>query len=150
MVVASLGVFSSAVALCGAQSEDTEPELEKALEREFFQAGPWDVDLGVSQAVKVGNMIIVSGVGARGPDLKSQLKTIYIRAQSIMGTYGATMGDVVQERVMMLDLDAFEAVADVRKRYYRERRFPATTFVEVKGFLDSSQLIQIEFVAVAD
>lgn len=125
-------------------------EEDEPIAREHFQAGDWENELGYSQAVKVGNVIFISGVRANGKDMKTQMKTVYMRIQSVLGRFGATMNDVTQERISTTDMAELKSLSKTRKMYYSPSAYPAVSWVQVGALADDFALIEVEVVAVVD
>ncbi|MCH6257997.1 RidA family protein [Puniceicoccaceae bacterium K14] len=125
-------------------------EEEDLLFRDHYQAGGWENELGYSQAVKVGNVIFISGTRAPGKNMETQMKTIYMRLQSVLGRYGATMNDVTQERIYTTDLAMLKSLSRERKRFYNSGIYPAVSWVQVEALADEAALLEIELVVVID
>ena len=120
---------------------------------------PWEDVYGYAQAVKVDDMIYVSGqlshdadgnmVGATPPDMEAQMRQTYVNAKKILAEFGATLDDVVEEVIYVTDMDtAFAAAGPVRKEAYGSARpAVASTIVVTSRLALAAQLIEIKFVA---
>jgi enamine deaminase RidA (YjgF/YER057c/UK114 family) len=130
---------------------------------------PWEAEYGYAQAVKVGDTIYVSGqlshddegnlVGAAPLDDKGrildhsnmeiQMRQTYANAKKLLGLYGATLDNVVEEVLYVTDMDAAFAVAGhVRKEAYgSEQPDVASTILVTPRLALPPQLIEIKFVA---
>ena len=130
---------------------------------------PWEGQYGYAQAVKVGDTIYVSGqlshdnegniVGAAPLDKKGkirdhsnmeiQMRQTYANAKKILGQYGATLENVVEEVLYVTDMDAAFAVAGpVRKEAYgSEKPDVASTILVTPRLALPTQLIEIKFIA---
>lgn len=77
------------------------------------------------------------------------MRQTYVNAQELLGRYGATLDNVVEEVLYVLDVDAAFAVAGpVRKEAYgREDPQVASTLVGVTRLAFPEQLLEIKFVA---
>lgn len=62
---------------------------------------------------------------------------------------GASLRDVVRTRILLTRIDDWPAVAKVHGEYFNSIR-PASTVLEVSGFIDKEWLIEIEVDAVVD
>src|SRR3954453_12964229 len=130
---------------------------------------PWEDEYGYAQAVRVGDTIYVSGqlshdgrgnmVGAAPLDdggkirdhsnMEIQMRQTYANAKKILGEFGATLDDVVEEVLYVTDMDtAFAAAGPVRKEAYGSQRPEvASTVVVTPRLALPTQLIEIKFVA---
>lgn len=115
--------------------------------------------LGVfSQATKVpatGTLVFVSGLTSRAPDgsvvgegdIRVQTETILNNMQAVLAEAGGTLDDIVKVTVYIRDMKDFDAIHEVRRRYFKPP-LPASTMVEVSMLVDPRLLIEIEAVAV--
>lgn len=130
---------------------------------------PWEDAYGYAQAVRVDDTIYVSGqlshddegnivapapLGERGEILEhsgmeAQMRQTYANAAKILGRYGATLQDVVEEVLYVTDMDAaFAAAGPVRKEAYgSERPVVASTILTTSRLALPTQLIEIRFTA---
>ncbi|MDQ8185322.1 RidA family protein [Pelagicoccus sp. SDUM812002] len=129
----------------GAFGQDEEASFREPL---FFS--DLDKDQRTPQAVRVGGVVFVSALDAPGGTLEEQLRTIYIRLQSVLGNYGMRMGDVAQERIYLKKGASYDAATAARQIVYKEGAGPALTIVEVAGFENAGTLVEIELIAVAN
>ena len=130
---------------------------------------PWESQYGYAQAVKVGDTIYISGqlshddegnfVGAAPLDdqgrirdhsnMEIQMRQTYTNAKKLLGQYGATLDNVVEEVLYVTDMDAAFAVAGpVRKEAYGSGKpGVASTILVTPRLALPPQLIEIKFVA---
>jgi enamine deaminase RidA (YjgF/YER057c/UK114 family) len=131
---------------------------------------PWESAYGYDQAVQVGNVVYLSGqlshdeagrlVGPAPVDssgrildaanMELQMRTTYANAARLLQRFGATLDNVVEETLYVLDFGAAFAVAGkVRKAAYgTERPGCASTIVGTTRLAFPEQLIEISFTAV--
>ena len=118
---------------------------------------PWAARAGYSRAVRVGNVVHVSGtvaVDEQGAiaspgDPYGQAKRaleIIIRA---LADAGARPEHVVRTRMYVADAARWEEVARAHGEVFADVR-PATTLVAVAGFVDPAILVEIEAEAIVD
>ena len=130
---------------------------------------PWEDTYGYSQAVKVGDVIYVSGqlshddegniVGPAPIDdngrildhsnMEIQMRQTYKNAEKILNSYGATLENVVEEVLYVTDMDAAFAVAGPvrREAYGSEKPEVSSTILVTPRLALPPQLIEIKFIA---
>jgi len=111
---------------------------------------PYEKPIGFSRAVRVGNVIAVSGTGPIGPDGKttgvdaySQTRRCLEIVKGAIEDAGGRLEDVVRTRIMVSDVSQWREVARAHGEFIGEIR-PASTLVEVKGFVEPDWLVEIE------
>ncbi len=115
---------------------------------EAYHAGPWEEQIGYSQAVRAGHTVHIAGtVGAddKGfPDsLEAQMKLAYAAIQRTMDRYGAGFSNVVMERIYTTDMESLIKAQEVRKGIYGGW-LPAATWVEVRRLYRTEAKLEIE------
>lgn len=117
-----------------------------------FHRGEWEKDLGYSQSVRVGNWIVLSGVAgdeSRSKDLASQLADAYQFIEMTLAHDGATLKNVIRERVYCTDIEQLKAATELRKSFYKGH-LPASTWVEVARLYTPGLFVEIEVEAVLE
>jgi enamine deaminase RidA (YjgF/YER057c/UK114 family) len=131
---------------------------------------PWEEAYGYAQAVKVGDTIHVSGQlahDARGElvapapigddgrptdfaNMELQMRATYANASRLLAQFEATLDDVVEETLFVLDVPAAFAVAGkVRKEAYgTDKPQVASNLIGVSRLAFPEQLIEITFKAI--
>ena len=131
---------------------------------------PWEDAYGYPQVRRVGNEIHVSGqfnhdedgnlvapapldADGRPSDFSAmgeQMRASYANIAKLLALYGATLQDVVEETLYVLDMDAaFAVVGKVRKAAYgTERPQCASNIIGVSRLAQRPQLIEIACKAV--
>jgi enamine deaminase RidA (YjgF/YER057c/UK114 family) len=126
------------------------------MKRQLVSSGsPYESVVGFSRAVRVGNIIALGGTAPIGADGKTaapgdaagQTKRCFEIIQTALEKAGAGLKDVVRTRIMLKRIQDWEAVASVHGRYFKDIR-PASTIVQVAGFIDPEWLVEIEADAV--
>lgn len=109
-----------------------------------FHRGPWENQIGFSQAIQVGNRVYISGsVGDPSKNYEEQLRQAYAEIQETLDHYQTSFANVVMERIYTTDMEALVKCREVRKGLYAGH-LPAATWVEVKGLYQKGLLIEIE------
>jgi enamine deaminase RidA (YjgF/YER057c/UK114 family) len=114
----------------------------------------WEDIVGYSRAVRVGNIIEVSGTTAvdgniiigKG-DLYTQTKFILQKIEKSLIEAGASMSDVTRTRMYVTDISIWEKAGKAHAEYFSGIR-PAATMVEVSRLIDPDLMIEIEVTAV--
>jgi enamine deaminase RidA (YjgF/YER057c/UK114 family) len=126
------------------------------MKRENFATGTkWEPIVGYSRAVKVGNVIHVTGTTATNEtgqvvgvgDAYAQAKQTLANIERVLARAGATMKDVVRTRMFVTDISRWEEIGRAHAEYFRDIR-PATTMVEVSKLISPEMLVEIEADAV--
>jgi enamine deaminase RidA (YjgF/YER057c/UK114 family) len=118
---------------------------------------PWGDIVGYSRAVRVGNLVFVSGTTASGPEGQAlhpgepgpQTRLILDRIDAALAKLGASLKDVVETRIYVRDIAQWEAVGRVHGEVFADIR-PTTTMVEVSQLITPDLLVEISAVAVVD
>lgn len=125
-------------------------------ERQRASSGsPFEPIIGFSRAVRVGSIVAVGGtapIGADGAtvgigDPAAQARRCFEIAGLALEELGASLSDVVRTRFMLTRIEDWEAVAVVHGELFADIR-PASTIVQVAGFIDPDWLVEVEVDAV--
>ena len=110
----------------------------------------WESKVGYSRAVKIGNIIAVSGTTAivdgeviGENDYYIQTKTILEKIRTALIEAGAGMEDVIRTRIYVKDISNWEAVGKAHSEFFGKIR-PASTMVEISSLVDKKMLVEIE------
>ena len=116
---------------------------------------PYEPIVGLSRAVRIGNVIAVAGTAPLGPDGKT-VAPGDARAQAIrcfeisrlaIEQLGGQLGDVIRTRILLTRIEDWKAVAEVHGQFFRDIR-PVNTIMQVSRFIDPDWLIETEVDAV--
>ena len=118
---------------------------------------PWAKVVGYSRAVRVGDVVEVSGTAPAGPggeilcpgDVEGQAREALRIIGEALAELGASFADVVRTRIYLADASTWEAAGRAHGDVFADVK-PATTAVAVKGFLDPGILVEIEATAIVD
>ena len=100
-------------------------------------------EIGFSRAVRIGNIISVSGTApikedgetACEGDLYGQTLHCLDIIKTAVEEAGASLDDVIRTRVMLVNVSDWKEAARAHGEYFQDVR-PACTFVEVSRFID--------------
>ncbi len=116
---------------------------------------PYELTVGYSRAVRVGDRIVVAGTapqwpdGTVDPDPGAQARRCFEIIGAALEDAGAAFGDVIRSRVYLIDAADFAAVGRVHGEVFGDIR-PANTTVVVAALLDPQWKVEIEVEAVLD
>ncbi len=114
----------------------------------------WEAEIGYSRAVKVGNIIEISGttaiedneiIGKGDPYL--QTKTIIEKIKRTLESAGSSLKDVVRVRLYVTDITFTDEVTKAFTEYFYEIK-PAATLVAVISLIEKDLLVEIEATAI--
>ena len=117
----------------------------------------WDDHFILSQAIRMGNAIYVSGQVALDEDgkvvgegdMRAQTRQVFKNMETVLGVAGASLEDVVKITVFTTDLSRLGETHEVRAEVL-PKPAPASTAVEIKALLYPELLVEIEAVALVD
>lgn len=121
----------------------------------FSSGTKWEPIVGYSRAVRVGNVVYVSGTTATGSDgdlvgvgdAKAQTEQTLRNIQRALESLGAKLEDVVKTRIYVTDIKKWQEIGTAHGQVFKNVR-PVTTMIEVKRLINPEMLVEIEAEAV--
>lgn len=123
------------------------------MRKNITSGAPWENIVGYCRAVKVGNIVEVSGTApikdgkVVGKDAYTQTKVCLEIIEEALMKAGGKMEDVVRTRMYVTDISKWEAIGKAHGEVFGHIK-PATTMVEVKSLIDGDMLVEIEASAI--
>lgn len=125
-----------------------------SVRKNFSSGSPWEDIVGYSRAVRVGNVVEVTGTVADnhgqlvgGDDPYLQAKFALQKIKGVLAEAGAKMEDVVRTRMFVTDITQWEAIGKAHQEAFLHIK-PCTTMVQVSRFIDDQYLVEIEATAI--
>ena len=116
----------------------------------------WETIVGYSRAVRVGNVIEVSGTVASDGnnvvgknDVYLQTKFVLNKIETALKESDASLNDVVRTRIYVKDISKWSEVAKAHCEVFGNIK-PATSLVEVSNLISPEYLVEIEATAILD
>ena len=119
--------------------------------RSVSTGSPYEAIVGISRAVRIGNLIAVAGTPPLGPDgktvgvgdPKAQAQRCFEISRVALEQLGARLQDVIRTRILLTQIENWKAVAEVHGEFFRDIR-PVNTIMQVSSFIDPDWLIETE------
>jgi enamine deaminase RidA (YjgF/YER057c/UK114 family) len=130
-------------------------ETTKMKRENILTGSPWEDKMGYCRAVRIGNIIEVSGTVAivdgekvKADDAYAQTVNILERVKVVLEDLKVTMEDVIRTRIFTTDISTFEDVASAHALFFKDIK-PTTGFYEISKLVAPEYLVEIEFTAIA-
>lgn len=126
------------------------------MERINYSSGAvWENIVGYSRAVRVGNIVEVTGTVAVDEDNHpvgiddAYVQTAFIitKIEKALVRAGASLKDVVRTRLFVTDISKWQEYGRAHGEFFKDIR-PCSSMIEVKGLITPDYLIEIEATAI--
>lgn len=126
------------------------------MERTNYSSGAkWEDIIGYSRAVKIGNIIEVTGTVAvdensmlvAKDDAYGQTKYIILKIEKVLLQAGSSLKDVIRTRMFVTDISRWEEYGKAHGEFFHQIK-PCTSLIEIKGLIAPEYLIEIEATAI--
>ena len=126
------------------------------MQRTNYSSGAkWEDIVGYSRAVKIGNVIEVTGTVAVddnsllvGKDnAYEQTRFIITKIEKILQQAGASLNDVVRTRMFVTDISLWEEYGKAHGEFFKHIR-PCTSMIEISSLIEKDYMIEIEATAI--
>ena len=113
----------------------------------------WENKIGYSRAVRIGNLIEVSGTAAVDRDRiiapgdpYQQTRFIIQKIERAIEEAGGSLTDVIRTRIYVTNIKDWDAVGRAHGEFFRDIK-PVTSMVEVKSLIDPNIVVEVEATA---
>ncbi|MCU0332572.1 MAG: RidA family protein [Ignavibacteriaceae bacterium] len=113
----------------------------------------WESKIGYSRAVRIGNLIEVSGTAAVDRDRiiapgdpYQQTRFIIQKIEKAINDAGGSLSDVIRTRIYVTNIKDWDAVGRAHGEFFKDIK-PVTSMVEVKSLIDPNIVVEIEATA---
>ncbi len=121
----------------------------------YSSGAKWEDIVGYSRAVRIGNIIEVTGTVAVDEnnqlvgkdDAYAQTKFIIEKIERVLKSAGSSLKDIVRTRMFVTDISRWEEYGKAHGEFFGEIK-PCTSMIEVKGLIAPEYLIEIEATAI--
>jgi aminoacrylate peracid reductase len=120
--------------------------------------GRWSDKLTFSPAVRIGNLMFISGTTAvdenhnvvgKG-DIVAQTRYIFQKFEALLRAAGASFDNIVETTDYFVSLKDYNRTAEVRREFFKGPPYPAATGVQVARLIRDEALIEIKATVFLD
>ena len=121
----------------------------------YASGAQWEEIIGYSRAVKIGNIVEVTGTVAVDENNQvvgkdnayEQAKYILNKIEKVLERAGASLKDVVRTRIYVTDISRWEEYGKAHGEVFKLIK-PCTTMVEISALISPEYLVEIEATAI--
>jgi enamine deaminase RidA (YjgF/YER057c/UK114 family) len=125
--------------------------------KNFSSGAKWEDIVGYSRAVRVGNVIEVTGTVAVDDNgdvvgkgnAYEQTAFAIGKIKKILEQAGATLNDVVRTRMFVTDISRWEEYGKAHREFFGSIK-PCTSMIEIAKLISHEYLVEIEATAIVE
>ena len=110
------------------------------------QINAWEPEIGYVAATRVRDTLYLSGIACSGTDMASAVDTCYRNVEAILGKFGVGTDRIVKETIYTTDISALKRCIPDRKTFFKDGKYPAATWVEVRRLFETTQLLEVDLI----
>lgn len=111
----------------------------------------------LSQGIRVGNLVFISGQAAIGDDgnivgrgdFDKQAEQAFRNLRRALEAAGSSLDRVAKVTIFLKSMDNFGKIVELRRKWF-SAPYPADTIVEISSLYSPEALIEIEAIAVTE
>ena len=121
----------------------------------YSSGSKWEEIVGYSRAVRVGNVVEVTGTVASDEEGKvvgrgdpyAQTKYIYQRIEKVLQQAGASLKDVVRIRMFVTDIAQWQEYGRAHSEFFHDIK-PCNSMIGISALIEPDYMIEIEATAI--
>jgi enamine deaminase RidA (YjgF/YER057c/UK114 family) len=126
------------------------------MQRTNYSSGAiWEDIVGYSRAVKIGNVIEVTGTVAVDENnlvvgkgnAYEQTRFVIQKIEKVLQQAGASLKDIVRTRMFVTDISRWEEYGKAHGEFFKDIK-PCTSMIEISSLIDADYMIEIEATAI--
>ena len=133
------------LAICLSATIITIAQNNTIQKQKFHWGKDQDTTAGYAQALKVDNVLYISGTVSREVTPEG-IQRVYSNLEKTLQHYGANFQNVVKENLYTTDIEAMKQYNYVRKAFYKGD-FPAATWIQISRLFMADAKLEIELIA---
>ncbi len=114
----------------------------------------WEEIVGYSRAVRIGNIVEVSGTTAvendrivHVDDAYKQTRYVIQKIEKALKEAGASLQDIIRTRMFVTDISRWEEYGKAHGEFFSKIK-PATSIVEVQALIHPDMMLEMEATAI--
>ena len=126
------------------------------MRQKISSGSKWEDIVGYSRAVKVGNIIEVTGTTAMDGDtvvgrndVYAQTVFILQKIELVLIQLGSSLNDVVRTRMFVTNIADWQLVGNAHGEFFKTIK-PVSSMIEISSLINDDLLIEIEVTAIIE
>lgn len=125
--------------------------------KNYSSGAKWEDIVGYSRAVRIGNIIEVSGTVASDEkgevvgknDAYRQTQFAISKIEQILEEAGASLNNVVRTRLFVADIGRWDEYGRAHQEFFANIR-PCCSMIEIKSLINPDYLVEVEATAIVE